>query len=158
MEAVYYANDKTYVVSSCAKEEIQDHYDLVSYRVDELDKERYINDMVESISQGYAWKTVVDGAVVAIIYVRMERNQWFGCALRGMDMIGMLLAWKTLYEAIGNKYIKFNPHEGELKELKSIVTSISLRQWHMDKNHITVNTASLSSKLKHVYEKLGIYQ
>lgn len=156
MEAVYYVKEHEYKVTSALVEDIDTHYSTVDDNVADVDKDVYINAMEEAIRQGRAWKVTKDGNEVGFLYIRKVINTWLGCSIYSVDMIGIMLLFKTLHEQEGAIHIKYAPHQGMLKSVKSLATRKSIRLYHNGGTHLRIDTGALAVKFTKMYDVLGV--
>ena len=154
--AKYSAGKNSYEVVLCSKEDIEGDYYRVFTLVSDVDSDLYVEWMETAVEQELAFRCTKNGVLAGFIYVRKEKNHWLGCSLLGLDVVGMMLAWKELYEKIGDVFVKFNPHEGELGQLKSLVTGTSVRRYYNGVGYISVSTKKLAVKQERLYRLLGV--
>lgn len=156
MEAVYSIKTHEYIVSKVDENDIDEAYETVREIVQDVPEEYYKNAMKKSVEQGYAWKVTKDGEVVGRLYIRRDVNHWLGSMIKGTDIIGMTLLWKEVWQEIGDKKVKFSPHQGQLREIKSIATKQSLRKFHNGQGYVVVRIKDLVDKIKYAYKVLGL--
>lgn len=162
MDAVYYTKDNRnkYEVLPCTFEDIEEHYSIVADLVRDTDVEYYQGCMEDSVYDKLAFKVLKNGVVVAFLYIRKNLNTYFGASIWGQkEVLGMILLFKELYETHPEIVkIKFAPHNGDIKQLKSLVTRRSIRLYHNGREHLVTDVKELVEKCRRVYLALGIHK
>jgi hypothetical protein len=152
MEAVYYTKqNKEYIVTKCTENDIDAHYDLLKDLVADTDKTIYKTQMKHAIEQGLALKT--DGA---FLYVHKVINTWLGDSIYGKDLVGLALVMKELVAITGDISIKFNPHEGLLPTMKTLMTKKSIRLKYNGNGYVRVSTKEVQPKFAKLLKYYGI--
>lgn len=152
MAVVYYINNEEVKVENCDLEDIDVHYELLRELVVDTDESEYKENMVEAVKQGYAMKVGNE----AFLYVHKWRNTWFGDSIYSKDMIKLGLVFKELTDLTGEVNLKFNPHEGLLKTMKSLATRESIRSKHNGQNYVTVKVSDVKKKFIKLLERFGV--
>lgn len=162
MDAVYYTKDNKdkYEILNCTLADIDTHYKIVEHLVKDTDVEYYQGCMEDSVHDKLAFKVVKNGSVVAFLYIRKNLNTYFGASIWGQkEVIGMVLLFKELYETHPEiPKIKFAPHNGDIKQLKALVTRRSIRLYHNGREYLVTDVKELVEKCKRVYLALGMHQ
>ena len=63
--------------------------------------------------------------------------------------------FKELTDLTGEVNLKFNPHEGLLKTMKSLATRESIRSKHNGQNYVTVKVSDIKKKFIKLLKRFG---
>lgn len=132
MVAVSYTKDSiTYTVRGItdpAQVEI-DVLEVLS-SIGDTDLIAYKNRMYKSIEQGYAFEILKDTQRVGFVYNIVINDRYYGASINVTDTIGMLIAFKTMFEICDFHKIEFSPHYGNVKDFKSLIRGDILRVFY----------------------------
>lgn len=159
MAVVYYAKGEQYEVTLCSSDDIEEHYRVVENIVSDMPAEQYKGYMQIAVEQDSAYKVMKEGVCLGFLYVRKEKNTHYGVS---MYMAGNVHAacvlMKEMFEHVQARKVLFLPHSNQLLYLRSIVDGVSIRVWHSDGGYLTVKLDEAATKIKKIYELLGIHQ
>jgi len=158
MDHVYLKGTTKYIVSKCVIEDIIPIYNIVAPLVTDTVEEEYIKKMTISVDASMAYKVTLNDRVVAVFFANKVINTWLGYSIWSDEITALILILKTFVDEFGDRSIRFYPHKGMLKYIKSIVSRKSIRLVHNGNPYLRVNTKEIHVKMEKLYNRLGITQ
>lgn len=152
MAHVFYIKNNIFTVSSCTQEDIEVHYNVVKNKVQDTDKEIYINRMQLSVDQGRAYKINND----AFIYLYTENSKWYGASIFSNKVILLVMLMVTTSELFNYRKIEFTPHIGMIECMKSMIDGSSIRSFRTSGKNVVIRIPDLMDKFTKLFECIGV--
>lgn len=157
--ATYLGNDSIYEVkeildNTVVKVDAVESLALVDYNVESV--EAYECNMDLSIEQKLAFDVYKNNQRIGYVYNIIDNEVYIGCSIHLVDTIGMLLAFKTMFEICDKHRIIFAPHGNNINMFKSLVYGPSYRMYNNGSNTVTILKDDMVSKGQRMFKYLGI--
>lgn len=141
MGPVSYVKGSTkYSVQPITTYEMIDHdIGLVIDIIEDTPIDLYRKNMEMGVDQGLTYAIFKGNVRVGFVYNRVEKGKYYGSSIFiDKDIIGLLVALRTMFEIVDKKTITFAPHKDNLKYFKSMTTGESIRAYHSGKSTVVI--------------------
>ena len=117
----------------------------------------YRYNMEVSVDQGLAYAVFKGTERLGFVYNRVENNKYYGSSIFiHKDVIGLMVALRTMFEIVDYKKIEFAPHKDNLKYFKSMIAGDKIRAYHSGKPTVTITKERMWDEGVRLFKYFGL--
>ena len=159
MEAASYIKGSTrYNVQPITTYEMIEHdIGMVLELIEGTSLSEYRYNMEVAVDQGLAYAVYKGLTRLGFVYNRIEGNKYYGSSIFiHKDIIGTMIALRTMFEIVDYKKIEFAPHKDNLKYFKSMIAGNNIRAYHSGRPTVTITKDKMWDEGVRLFKYFGL--